>query len=397
MIRRWCVVGLLAVMSGLCCVGPRAGAQTEDLSASFVDIFDQSTKSVVQLLSCSQVTLETHTSAVSLRDFEQQCEDGFGGSGTIIDASGAVLTNGHVVLVDKGKVAWQLVMTIVDQDGRVQPAFIGEPVLYSPEDELDLAIVVPRFTPDGRAINPGELSFAPMPPGRPVDSVRNAEDVMTIGWPGAGQETVTTSYGRVSGFLPQDDNPVTAELGGRAWIKMDAAIYPGNSGGTLLDAEGRFIGVPTEIRFAFTSDGSIVGGVFHARPALEGLELLKRRGTGEWTGVAAAVPASGEAAIEFQVISQSTQGPVGGASVYLLREGDTAARYLEDQMAVQAVERGLTGADGRVRMVQQVKVGQSYGVVVLADGFRPNVFDAVLAPEGSNAVATLTVPLRAGS
>ncbi|MFM9105517.1 MAG: hypothetical protein ACKOWF_02325, partial [Chloroflexota bacterium] len=129
----------------------------------------------------------------------------------------------------------------------------------------------------------------------------------------------------------------------------------------------------------------------------EGLDLLVRRGEGSWSGVAAATPASTEALTEFQVIDQATQNPVGGASIYLLREGDTAARYLQDQMSVQAVERAVTGADGRARLMQPASIGQQYGVVVLAEGFRPNAFDVVLAPEGSGPVATLTVPMRAGS
>ncbi|MGI9255170.1 MAG: S1 family peptidase [Thermomicrobiales bacterium] len=390
MIGRWLALVALVVIAAGAAVAPAARAQGDVENASFVDVFEDLSHSVVRLERCSSLTVSENPGGAQVGQFNTfRCDNGFGnGSGTIIDANGTILTNGHVALDDANEPLWMLVQTVADQDGGVQPAFIAEPVLYSPPDELDLAVLVPRYSIDGRPLAPGELSFTPLPPVRSADSIRTAEDVMTIGWPSAGNVTVTTGFGKVSGFLPQDDNPVTAELGGRAWIKTDAQILPGNSGGTMVDEHGAFIGVPTQVLFARSSESKdIMGVVGSARPALEGLELLKKRGTGSWDGSSGAAPSEAQAAVEFTVINQSTQQPLGGASVFLLRQGDTAEQYLRDQSSVQAVERGVTDATGRVRLQQPIERNQSYGVIVLAEGFLPNAFDAVLAPEGSGGVA----------
>jgi len=62
------------------------------------------------------------------------------------------------------------------------------------------------------------------------------EPIAVIGYPGGGGATITT--GRVLGFT---DGPILGES--VPAIRVDAEVRPGNSGGPLIDAEGRVIGV----------------------------------------------------------------------------------------------------------------------------------------------------------
>jgi len=64
--------------------------------------------------------------------------------------------------------------------------------------------------------------------------------VSIFGYPGIGGETITFTSGNVSGFSSAQG------VQGRAWIKTDATVAGGNSGGTAVDSEGYLVGVPTK-------------------------------------------------------------------------------------------------------------------------------------------------------
>ncbi len=65
-------------------------------------------------------------------------------------------------------------------------------------------------------------------------------DTLTIaGYPGVGGDSLTVTKGTVSGFLDRQDGL------GQSWIKTDASINHGNSGGAALDSAGKLAGIPT--------------------------------------------------------------------------------------------------------------------------------------------------------
>ena len=68
-----------------------------------------------------------------------------------------------------------------------------------------------------------------------------------VGFPALGGETLTTIRGIISG---------TRVIDGVTWIKTDAGISGGNSGGAALDADGFLVGVPT--MYSSTEDGELV-------------------------------------------------------------------------------------------------------------------------------------------
>jgi serine protease Do len=82
------------------------------------------------------------------------------------------------------------------------------------------------------------------------------DELVAIGFPGLGGETVTLTRGTVSGFL-------TDEAGrSRGWIKTDAEINPGNSGGMAINDRGELIGVPTIV----VSGEKVTGKIGVIRP-----------------------------------------------------------------------------------------------------------------------------------
>lgn len=139
------------------------------------------------------------------------------GSGVIIDASGIVLTNNHVV-DGGGKVTVRLA------DGR---EFSAKEVKTDPR--TDLAVV--RI--DGK----GPFTAAKLGDS---DAVTVGDWVLALGQPFGLEGTVTagiiSAKGRGLGIAPREN-----------FLQTDAAINPGNSGGPLVNLRGEVIGINTAI------------------------------------------------------------------------------------------------------------------------------------------------------
>ncbi len=163
------------------------------------------------------------------------------GSGTIIDPRGLILTNCHVAnpsAMGMSAPAANVLGVAVTVRSDEAPAltYIAKVAAQSPE--LDLAVLVITSTTDGKAVKNLNLPYVPLGDS---DSLELGDVVSIFGYPGIGGETVTFTSGSVAGF--------TAESGvqsHRAWIKTDAVIAGGNSGGTAVDDDGKLVGVPTQ-------------------------------------------------------------------------------------------------------------------------------------------------------
>ncbi|MBD2099674.1 trypsin-like peptidase domain-containing protein [Leptolyngbya sp. FACHB-261] len=146
------------------------------------------------------------------------------GSGSIVDASGLVLTNAHVV---RGQ---RTVNVVLADRTRIQGQVIG-----IGRGSQDLALVQlqrpPRNLPTVRLGNPNALQVG--------------QRVFAIGNPfGQFAGTLTT------GIISRIDRE-------RGLVQTDAAINPGNSGGPLLNSRGELIGVNTAIFTAGRGGGNI--------------------------------------------------------------------------------------------------------------------------------------------
>ncbi len=144
------------------------------------------------------------------------------GSGFIIDKSGLVLTNAHVV--DKADK-----VTVSLKDGR---KFEGK--VQGADEVTDLAVV---------KINAG--SDLPVAPLGSSSNVQVGDWAIAVGNPLGFDNTVT--LGIVS-TLKRPSSQVGISSKRLEFIQTDAAINPGNSGGPLLNDRGEVIGINTAIR-----------------------------------------------------------------------------------------------------------------------------------------------------
>ncbi len=163
------------------------------------------------------------------------------GSGTIIHPSGIVLTNCHVAnpraMGVPAPAANALAVAVTGRSDE-PPAltYLAEVVAFSPE--LDLAVLRLAATLDGKPTKNLNLPFVPVGDS---DALELADTLAIFGYPGIGGETVTFTSGSVSGFSREQ-----GVSDHRAWIKTDATIAGGNSGGTAIDKQGLLVGVPTQ-------------------------------------------------------------------------------------------------------------------------------------------------------
>jgi 2-alkenal reductase len=152
------------------------------------------------------------------------------GSGFLVDASGFIITNNHVVAGSGGQVR-------VSFTGLFQT--IGRVVGTDPDS--DVAVVKADELPQG--VTPVQLADS--------SKVRVGQRTIAIGNPLGQDRTVTTGIVSAIGRTIDESEGDTQtqapgyRIGGA--IQTDAAINPGNSGGPLLDWAGRVIGMNTAI------------------------------------------------------------------------------------------------------------------------------------------------------
>lgn len=168
------------------------------------------------------------------------------GSGTIVESDGTILTNAHVIARDSFCNFSTIGIAITEDSGQ-PPVLAFEADLLVADAELDLAVLRIARTLGGQAFTDAEFPALIIGDS---DAVEIGEDIRILGYPSIGGDTITFTDGSVSGFTSQ------AGLDDRSWIKTDATIAGGNSGGTAVNTAGELIGVPTQA--SATTDGPIV-------------------------------------------------------------------------------------------------------------------------------------------
>ncbi len=244
------LLGFVLTLSGL----PAAAQQREvpesraEVMLSFAPVVKKAAPAVVNIFTKRKVERQSPVSSL-LDDpfFRRFFGDSFGddrrrereqsslGSGVIVDASGLIITNDHVI---KGATEIKVVLT----DRR---EFEAEVVLT--DERTDLAVL--RVDPGGE-----ELPFLEM---RDSDEVEVGDIVLALGNPFGVGQTVTS--GIVSALARTQVGITDFSF----FIQTDAAINPGNSGGALVTLDGRLVGINTAIYSR--SGGSI--GIGFAIPA----------------------------------------------------------------------------------------------------------------------------------
>ncbi|MGD1994620.1 MAG: serine protease [Anaerolineae bacterium] len=187
-------------------------------------------------------TLPAVVQIVALRQrFLGNLSPAWTGSGTVVHPSGIVLTNCHVVnpraMGMPAPPADRLAIAVTQRSDE-PPAltYFAEIVAQAPK--LDLAVLRIVAGLDGRPIS--KLNLPAVPVGD-SDTLELGDTVNIFGYPGIGGETVTFTSGSVAGFSKE---PGVRDR--RAWIKTDATIAGGNSGGAAVNHDGELVGIPTQ-------------------------------------------------------------------------------------------------------------------------------------------------------
>jgi serine protease Do len=195
------------------------------LNGAFVSLAEKVSQGVVQVLVTSYGPLEENHSAETALIARQRAI----GSGVIVDPSGYVMTNAHVV---EGARRIRVVLPLPpNENALLEPEGkrrILEAKVVGTHQESDLALL--KVSAQGlsalslanpRMLRQGQLVFA-------VGSPIGLQDSITMG--------VISSVAR----QPDPNKPMV-------YIQTDAAINPGNSGGPLVDVEGNVVGINTFI------------------------------------------------------------------------------------------------------------------------------------------------------
>lgn len=147
---------------------------------------------------------------------------GGNGAGVVWRSDGLIVTNRHVVRGDGAEIALA--------DGR---RFPGRVTARHPDRDLALIKVEADDLP---AAEVGDSS-----------TVRPGQIVLAIGHPIGFKGAVTAGIVVAAGQAATPDGPRTGD-----WLQADVTLLPGNSGGPLLDARGRVVGINTMVSGALS-------------------------------------------------------------------------------------------------------------------------------------------------
>ena len=216
------------------------------------------------------------------------------GSGSVISADGLILTNNHVVQNTRTGQLYDAIAVAPNRgfDQAPKSVCLAFPKRAVRHATLDLAIIKCEARLDGQPLR-RKLSWSPVNLGD-SSTLIPGDELFVVGFPAIGGSTITFTSGKVSGFLAD------RRMGpGRAWIKTDALISGGVSGGAAFDAAGKLVGVPTAYRRGKRGHTNI-GMVRVVQKAKPLLAMAQSRPWGRLPRVAQVMPPTGEDGPRFR-------------------------------------------------------------------------------------------------
>lgn len=278
------------------------------------------------------------------------------GSGVVVRGDGIIATNYHVIVDGKGdRLFDEMFFTLSPQtgDSSAEPTQHKiTPVLLSKDYDLALLQVMPRMQPGARS---APVSFPSIEIGN-SRSIQLLEDLTIIGFPEKGGLSVTVNQGVVEGkdLLKQ-------------WIKTDARVIHGNSGGAAVDRDGKLIGIPTKVIAdsqpidkdgdGFPDEFRNYGAVGFLRPAHLVAEMLAQmNSSGKSVALNKGAPQAAKPVTMLKVRGFvrvfADRRPVAGALVGLCPTGSKAIT------SETLLSWGGTNADGRFSLNNAVPPGR---------------------------------------
>jgi S1-C subfamily serine protease len=305
------------------------------------------------------------------------------GSGIVINGTGTILTNYHVI-------ENAIKVTVSFEKGQtVDAQVVGK------DPSNDLAVL--RIPTDGLTLHPLTLGDS--------SSVQVGDPVLAIGNPFDLERTLTT------GVISALQRQITAPNGFTIdnVLQTDAPINPGNSGGPLLNAAGQVIGINSQIETGGSGDGSVgIGFAVPINTAKSEISELEKGGTvrGAYLGLTSLTidgslsalnlpvksgalvqsvqkgTAAEKAGIRGGNLTGSTEGgqvAVGGDIITSI-DGKTVASSEELANDIEAKKPGETITIGLMR--GNGHGGYEHKTVKVTLGTRPNSVANANTPEG---------------
>ena len=201
------------------------GVDIEDYSKTAISVANKVLPSVVGI----EVDFSVSANFPTFYSKSQTTTSKATGSGVIISKDGYIITNNHVIDSSSSSTTYytvseanKVLVYLYNEDDPVEAKIIGSDSL------TDLAILKIERE-DLTAIELGDS-----------DSLQVGEFVMAVGNPLDMRNTVTTGIVSAVNREIEDDSDSMYTL-----IQTDAAINAGNSGGALVNAEGKLVGINT--------------------------------------------------------------------------------------------------------------------------------------------------------
>ena len=262
------------------------------------------------------------------------------GSGVIISDDGYIATNNHVINgADK--------IEIVLNDKR---SFTGE--LVGTDPTTDLALV--KIEANGlRYLKYGNS-----------DEIKVGEWVLAVGNPFDLTSTVTagiiSAKARSINILRNESNSLAIE----SFLQTDAAVNPGNSGGALVDVEGRLVGINT----AIASPTGAYAGYSFAVPVMIVKKVMKD--LKEFGAVQRALLGVEIGDVTSELAKEKNLGEVRGVYVGGVREGGAGeeAGLKEGDVIIEIEGVKVSSASELQEIIVRYRPGDEINLKYLRDG-----------------------------
>ncbi|HYI94553.1 MAG TPA: trypsin-like peptidase domain-containing protein [Bryobacteraceae bacterium] len=251
------------------------------------------------------------------------------GSGFILDESGNILTNSHVVQ-GGGKIQ----VTLENQE-----VYDARVLFRDRANDLALIRIQPRK----------KLNTLPLGDSEPLQV---GQKVLAIGNPFGLDGTLTTGIVSSIGRNIRDEKGIELE----GMIQTDAAINPGNSGGPLLDSHGSVVGINTAIY------GSGNMGIGFAMPINRAKSMID----------------------DYKAGKSFKRARIGLGVAYVAGDIAEALRLpAEGGLLIQGIERGSAAAQAglhgprQIVLIGNMEIGVGGDLIMEIDGKRVDREDAI--------------------
>jgi S1-C subfamily serine protease len=240
-------------------------------------------------------------------------------------------------------------------------------VLINKDKDLVLLRII--SSADGKPL-PETVQFPTIPLGNSYH-LDLLDDLAIIGFPEKGGSTVTVNTGIIEGKDILGD-----------WLKTDARLIHGNSGGAAVDSQGRLVGIPTKVvvdsqeidtnKDGFPDTVRTYGAVGFLRPVhlvnsmldqLQALEIAVQPPQ-DSTNPPSEVPVQPTVTVRGLIKSKSQGSPIAGALIGLILLGS------DEVTPENLLTWGGSDPEGRFELNKPVPPG-SYTLKVKAIGYEP--------------------------